>query len=838
MSDLRYKVTAETTQAQQSMEKLRGSIKNTSDDFIKFRNVIGTIAIGSFVRSAYQSADAISEIGKASGLGTQFVLGFTRALEQNGGSAETAQTAIARFGQSIQGALGGSQEAIDKFKQLGISVEQLANMSDRDIMKLIVEKLAKGGNSAITMAAAMDLLSKGIASVDFGGVNAGLDANIQKAGASADAYDTAGQAADAFKQAAGILQEELIKALEPLSRIVIQLKEFQDRTDAVSETIGKFFGWIVKIGAVLATVAAAFALFGSGVGEVGVATGVAVGLFARLFGLFRSIGVTIGSVMSQFKGLTRALAGGGAFFEELGVFISTFVAKRLPFLGKAFGETGAIIAKHWKALTILIAGGATAIGTSLDWIKEKLGFKLEAPVTDDAKRQAATAAFLKKEADAFLAQKAIEDKKAAVAEAAAKKKKIIDDNADKAALNEENNLNSKLQGYKDANAQQLKGLQTQLDMVALSEREKAVRAEIASAETKYSSELNDLKAKEAALKNDIAKGDAQTSATALKELPLVQAKIADVTAEYEKQSIAVKKTAGDVYDATLKQAAAQDILRFGIEQRLKSEADVKQVQEDIAKLTMTDIEKKYYDIGEAAKANAKARIDSINLERKIAGDIVLTKAEEQAYYDEAIKANKELIDIEQERYNKSRQASTGFIKSMKEYKEAATDAAKNAEAVFKKATQGMEDAIVSFAKTGKFEWKSFVSSIVEELLRQQVRELIAKTFGGMSAPASGGGGGGGGIMGLIGSIFGGGFANGGIIPTNGPVLIGERGPELLMGAAGRSVIPNNQLGGGTTVVYNINAVDAMSFKQMVARDPSFIYAVSQQGAKSIPSTRR
>jgi hypothetical protein len=60
---------------------------------------------------------------------------------------------------------------------------------------------------------------------------------------------------------------------------------------------------------------------------------------------------------------------------------------------------------------------------------------------------------------------------------------------------------------------------------------------------------------------------------------------------------------------------------------------------------------------------------------------------------------------------------------------------------------------------------------------------------------------------------------------------------LLMGARGSQVVPNNQLG-GTNVVYNINAVDAMSFKQMIARDPSFIYAVSQQGAKSIPSTRR
>ena len=96
--------------------------------------------------------------------------------------------------------------------------------------------------------------------------------------------------------------------------------------------------------------------------------------------------------------------------------------------------------------------------------------------------------------------------------------------------------------------------------------------------------------------------------------------------------------------------------------------------------------------------------------------------------------------------------------------------------------------------------------------------------------------GGGGLFGSIGKLLG--FANGGIIPTNAPVLVGERGPELLMNARGSQVIPNNQLGGTTNVIYNINAVDASSFKQLVARDPAFIYAVSQQGAKSIPSTRR
>jgi hypothetical protein len=46
------------------------------------------------------------------------------------------------------------------------------------------------------------------------------------------------------------------------------------------------------------------------------------------------------------------------------------------------------------------------------------------------------------------------------------------------------------------------------------------------------------------------------------------------------------------------------------------------------------------------------------------------------------------------------------------------------------------------------------------------------------------------------------------------------------------------MGGVTNVTYNISAVDAISFQQLVARDPSFIHAVAMQGARGMPLGRR
>ena len=82
-----------------------------------------------------------------------------------------------------------------------------------------------------------------------------------------------------------------------------------------------------------------------------------------------------------------------------------------------------------------------------------------------------------------------------------------------------------------------------------------------------------------------------------------------------------------------------------------------------------------------------------------------------------------------------------------------------------------------------------------------------------------------------------GKAGGGPVMKNKPYVVGERGPELMVPNSSGSIIPNDQLGGGNTktvVTYNINAVDARSFKQLVASDPGFIYSVTQAGARRIP----
>lgn len=178
-------------------------------------------------------------------------------------------------------------------------------------------------------------------------------------------------------------------------------------------------------------------------------------------------------------------------------------------------------------------------------------------------------------------------------------------------------------------------------------------------------------------------------------------------------------------------------------------------------------------------------------------------------------------DLQRQQQEESRKWADGWSLAFEEYTDDATNAATQAREAFEASSQAMEDAVVNFAKTGKFEWKSYAQSVVDTLLQQQAQILTGNLLGGIGSLFGGSKGG-----------FAGFFANGGNIPAGQFGVVGERGPELVSGPA--NVTPMDGIGGGD-ITYNINAVDALSFKQMIARDPQFIYAVTEEGRRGLPS---
>jgi phage-related minor tail protein len=165
---------------------------------------------------------------------------------------------------------------------------------------------------------------------------------------------------------------------------------------------------------------------------------------------------------------------------------------------------------------------------------------------------------------------------------------------------------------------------------------------------------------------------------------------------------------------------------------------------------------------------------------------------------------------------------------MNKYVEDGTNGFKIAQDSFSSLMGNMNSALDNFVMTGKLNFGDFARSVIQDLLKIQLRQSALAMFN-----AAGGGGG---IMSSIGSLFG--FAKGGYVPTNQPVLVGENGPEIISGAAGKTVTPNSALMGGgqqvTNNYYTVNAVDAKSVAQLFAENRKTLLGTVRQAEKELP----
>jgi hypothetical protein len=145
------------------------------------------------------------------------------------------------------------------------------------------------------------------------------------------------------------------------------------------------------------------------------------------------------------------------------------------------------------------------------------------------------------------------------------------------------------------------------------------------------------------------------------------------------------------------------------------------------------------------------------------------------------------------------------------------DAMKTLEDGFVKAVGMFEDSLANAIVQGKADFSALGDHIKQVLAKALVQKFI-------TAP----------IMGIFG------LAKGGTAKGGQPYIVGEEGPELFVPGQTGTVVPNDQLrgsggmGAATAVTYNINAVDARSFKQLVAQDPEFLFNVTQAGARRVP----
>lgn len=220
---------------------------------------------------------------------------------------------------------------------------------------------------------------------------------------------------------------------------------------------------------------------------------------------------------------------------------------------------------------------------------------------------------------------------------------------------------------------------------------------------------------------------------------------------------------------------------------------------------------------------------------------------------ERIKKENELaekaVELARERNRLTKEAREGdlfqgFQNKMMEYSTTIKTQLEVGSEMFTSLIGNMEGALERFVRTGKLSFADLTRSIIQDLIRIQMRAQMTSLFSMMFKSF---GFGVGGVRGPDNIDVGGGWnparADGGSVDANKIGLVGERGPELFVPRTAGTIIPNNQLagafGGQTNVTNNyINAIDTKSFEQRLLESSNTIWAGYTYANKTLASNGR
>lgn len=946
-------------------------------------NLLVGAGLGAFIADLGKGAKETVNFAKVLGITTDAFMEMSVAAKRVGLDATGLTDRVSELTKKVYEAAEGNLDVRKAFTALGITFNDMIKLSPDELFNRVAEAISNIQDPATRAAMASKLLGEEGSKIDWASYVAGIEEVEGKLEGYGKSQEDAAKITQNLTEFLGLVRDEFVKLFGPITNLLAPtggLKERMDNAALAAKVLGgalAAFGVGAAINAITTIVggvrsmAAAFGISSAAaaISSATVAANTSATLLnanAQVFlaGAHGRLGTAVAAVAVAEANLTRLHAAGPPTVGALATATAALTAARarLATANEALAiSEGHLAVATGTATTATVAAGTAATGaaagvgtlaTATTALKARLALLL--PVATAV--AAAVGLLYSSEVNAGEDER-VEKMKEFGKELAKLDTTQLERYYD--LINKNKNMTSQ-QAFDEVtggNKQPEKKGTLDPDQIkavtkAAQDRANAVKQETEAmmtqnerAQERVRLEMSLITASEATRESVLAGFDAETEKRqkVYDIINKVKALEEQITADPEKakaeglQSVvdAYKQQLEVVYKLTdgvqsLKEQEIQrkdaiELQNYFLDKQADGQEAIRRINEEIQDLTATEGEKRLNSVErliqkekELAVAKRKSQLDP-GQELNMAEVTAIEAQIEQAYGGIRQKTRDLLTE--------SRSWETGWKKAMKSYVDESTNGAKKAENVFNKAFNGMEDLLVNFAKTGKFEWKNFVAMMLEELLRAQIQAIFAGMIGDMSGAmngaaggAAGGGGimgmlgggqqqGGGGLMGMIGSLFGGGgaatgaqagtagatgpvtqsqgiwgtvkdvatkgwdivtdvggkawdvvkdvgsgiwdtvssigssvmdffggfFADGGSLGAGKWGIAGEAGPEIIHGPA--NITPMNQGQGSTNVTYNINAVDAQSFKQLVASDPGFIHAVAMAGAKGISGRR-
>jgi lambda family phage tail tape measure protein len=801
MADTKEKFILEfATRGVESIDSAQQKIGGLTDRVNTLATALLGVGFLSFIKGAMESADRISDFSDATNISISSIKAFGAALDESGGKAKNTERIINSFYAAIENANNGSIKTRDAFAAVGVSFQDLGRLSETELFYKTIRALAEMPPGAERAALATELLSKAFRGVDPKAFEQALDP--EKFLASEEATKLAAKRLQEMEEAYRILGEGALKAMEPILKMMGEHKLTVETATRVVQILGIALGAafganlllnIIQINKALLSTAA----IGNLLGKNPVVRGLAIAGLAAVEGT---------AAYLAFEQATKSLSDEQDKLAQSAGRASS----ALPDTGAGAGR-GSVGVRRGGLTSATPESGAAGRKQELD--------ARQRAVLESARRTAQSVADAEKE----IAYRGASDLERINIEAEANIKKAREE------------IYSKENLSKTQKAQEFAAKKKEIETKAETDRIKAT----ADAESTLYQQKAGYMASNAALLGFEAT-ETQKVTDLIKEQPAKYKEIGDrllENAKLQDENVRFIKKFKEEQDAAKKSLEDfRSLWGMVIDDENKASTEQKK-RFELTKAT-TDLERKQIEIKFGEQEKYYQRVAALDAQYK-------KELDQQAIAPEDVSAEQSARLVEyygllgalgkrrdeqtarlqqQAEWDAEYQRSwvAGWRDAFNQYADNAANSSKEASTYFNTYTKGMEDALYQFVTKGKLDFTDLANSIIADMIKIQIRKAIV----GMT------------------SFFG--FAAGGEVMAGQPIIVGERGPELFMPKGAGKIIPNNQLDGGagggaaaqqTVVNYNIQAVDASSFRSLVARDPSFIFAVTEQGRRSQPSRR-
>lgn len=219
-------------EARGDVQKFKADVQKGTGVAAGLGSALAGLGISAAVKEIVDYADNIDDLSSRLDVGRESLQKWGKLAEQNGSSVEGVGKALGKLTVAREGALQGNEELINTFASLGISIEDLENLSVDQIM-------AKIGTGSMNAADMVKVLGKEAVSLRPT-LEAAAEGGLGKMSAMSDeTIKTLGSAKDEIVGFAGMLKDKLGDAL---AWVINKWKTFNQTMGATSAAIGMFMG--------------------------------------------------------------------------------------------------------------------------------------------------------------------------------------------------------------------------------------------------------------------------------------------------------------------------------------------------------------------------------------------------------------------------------------------------------------------------------------------------------------------------------------------------------------------------------------------------------------------